>query len=134
MKFAKFDNAEKIRVVVTGDLPPIDFIGADGVPAGFNTAVLAGIGQFLGMNIELVQVDAGARNATLFSGRADVVFWYEVDLSGKNQADVPEGVILSEPYYEWNKFIHVRQAEKKSSESSSFNWFSLSNFMNLYFH
>ena len=117
VEFEKFDDAKTIKVAVTGDLPPIDFIAADGTPAGFNTAVLAEIGRFLKINIELVNVEAGARTAALASGRADVVFWYERDTSTEIQPDVPEGVILSEPYYEWNKFIHVRKAIKRNSES-----------------
>lgn len=119
VEFEKFDNAKTIKVAVTGDLPPIDFITPDGTPAGFNTAVLAEIGRFLKINIELVNIEAGSRAAALASGRADVVFWYEKDTSSENQPDVPEGVILSEPYYEWNKFIHVRKAIK---QNSGYNW------------
>lgn len=119
VKFEKFENAPTVKVAVTGDLPPIDFIRADGTPAGFNTAVLAEIGKFLGVNIELVNVDAGARTAALASGRVDVVFWYEVDTSSKTQPDVPDGVILSEPYYyEWNNFLHVKKALKRGASNS----------------
>ena len=56
-----FDNADTIKVAVTGDLPPLDFVSSDGKPAGFNTAVLAEIGNRMLKNIELVQVDSGAR-------------------------------------------------------------------------
>ena len=123
VKFKKFDDdAPAIKVAVTGDLPPIDFIAPDGTPAGFNTAVLAEIGMFLNRNIELVNVDTGARTAILASGRVDVVFWYEVDTSGKIQSDVPEGVILSEPYFGWYKFIHLKKAEeRKSSPTREWN-------------
>ena len=41
VEFVKFEGADTVKVAVTGDLPPIDFIAADGRPAGFNTAVLA---------------------------------------------------------------------------------------------
>ena len=117
VRFEKFNGAETIKVAVTGDLPPIDFIAADGTPAGFNTAVLAEVGRYLHKNIELVNIDSGARTAALASGRADVVFWYEVDSSASVQSDVPEGVILSEPYYEWDKFIHVRKVQETKSSS-----------------
>ena len=113
VKFRKFDDAQSIKVAVTGDLPPIDFIAPDGTPAGFNTAVLAEIGMFLKKNIELVNVDTGARTAVLASGRADVVFWYEVDTSGKVQSDVPDGVLLSDCYYGWYNFIHLKKAEQR---------------------
>ena len=130
VEFMKFENADTIRVAITGDLPPIDYITADGRPAGFNTAVLAEIGAYLKKNIELVNIDAGARTAALASGRADVVFWYEVDMSSEVQSDVPDGVILSAPYFEWNKFIHLRKAEKEHSAS---NWWSMRDFLKLYY-
>ena len=130
VKFAHFDNAPVIRAAVTGDLPPIDLIAPDGQPAGFNTAVLAEIGNYLHVNIELVDIDAGARTAALASGRADVVFWYEVDTSGSVQPDVPDGVILSEPYYEWSKYIHVRKAENKKNASRG--WSITQSILDLY--
>ncbi|MBR1418156.1 MAG: transporter substrate-binding domain-containing protein [Synergistaceae bacterium] len=122
VKFEKFDGADTLRVAVTGDLPPIDFIAADGTPAGFNTAVLAEIGNALGMNVELISVESGARTSALASGRVDVVFWYEVHTAAKIQADVPDGVILSEPYYEWNNFIHIKKSYSRSGASSSSGW------------
>ncbi|MBQ9390484.1 MAG: transporter substrate-binding domain-containing protein [Synergistaceae bacterium] len=132
VEFAKFEGADTIRAAVTGDLPPIDFIAADGTPAGFNTAVLAEIGKYLGKNIELINVDAGARTAALASGRADVVFWYEVVKNSKYQHDVPEGVIVSEPYYDIDKFIHLR---KKLSDGNSWGWNIFSkDFLDFYIH
>ncbi|MBQ9403697.1 MAG: transporter substrate-binding domain-containing protein [Synergistaceae bacterium] len=122
VEFKKFPDSQTIRVAVTGDLPPIDFIAPDGTPAGFNTAVLAEIGMFLQKNIELVNVDTGARTSALASGRADVVFWYEVDTSGKLQTDVPEGVILSTSYFGWYKFIHLKKAEHRKEDSAVRGW------------
>jgi len=119
VRFEKFEGAETLRVAVTGDLPPIDFIAADGTPAGFNTAVLAEIGNVLKMNVELVNVDAGARTAALASGRVDAVFWYEVDTSADTQPDVPEGVILSQTYYDWNNFLHIKKSQRTGGSSSS---------------
>ena len=129
VEFVKFEGADTVKVAVTGDLPPIDFIAADGRPAGFNTAVLAEIGAYIKKNIELVNINSGARSSALASGRADVVFWYEVDMSADTQSDVPDGIILSTPYFEWNRFIHLRKAEKEYSGS---NWWSMRDFLNLY--
>jgi len=118
--FEKFDDADKITVAVTGDMPPIDFVAADGKPAGYNTAVLSEIGKRLKKNIEIINIEAGARSAALTSKRADVIFWYrstkgmtlpaELDFKGDNPVnavmkDSTEGVILSEPYYEWQKTL-----------------------------
>ena len=107
--FEKFDGAETVKVAVTGDMPPIDFVDAAGHPSGFNTALLAEIGKRLKVNIELVNIEAGARNAALSSGRVDLVFWYETAENGAWTLDAPEGVILSRPYYSWNKFFHIKK-------------------------
>ncbi|MBQ7543943.1 MAG: transporter substrate-binding domain-containing protein [Synergistaceae bacterium] len=128
VKFQRFDGAPTVKVAVTGDLPPLDYIAPDGTPAGFNTAILAEIGSILRVNIELTETDAGARTAALTSGRADVVFWYEVNSDAETQPDVPEGVILSQPYYEWEKFIHLRKAPPKASSW----WDFKSAILNLY--
>ena len=40
VKFTEFKGAKTIRVAVTGDLPPIDYIASDGRATGYNTAIL----------------------------------------------------------------------------------------------
>ena len=72
-------------------------------------------------NVKLVNIDSAARTAALASKRVDVVFWYEVDKTSEFQADIPDGVIISEPYYEWEKFIHVKKALKKTQSSQNWN-------------
>jgi polar amino acid transport system substrate-binding protein len=72
--FEEFEG-DPIKVAVTGSLPPMDYITADGSFAGFNTAILAEIGKRLGKNIELVQVDSPGRALALAEGNVDVVFW-----------------------------------------------------------
>ena len=72
--FEKFEG-DPIRIAVTGSLPPMDYVAADGTFAGFNTAVLAEIGKRLQKNIELVQVDSVGRALALSEGTVDVVFW-----------------------------------------------------------
>ena len=64
-----------IKIAVTGDLPPMDYIASDGSFAGFNTALLAEIGKKLDVNISMVQVANAGRAAALASGTVDVVFW-----------------------------------------------------------
>ena len=105
--FEKFPNAETVKIAVTGDLPPIDYVAADGSAAGFNTALLAEIGRRLKVNIELLSVNAGARAAALASGRADGVFWFWFDKATKTPRDVPAGVSLTEPYYSYDTFMYI---------------------------
>ena len=97
-----FDDAKTIRVGITGDLPPLDLVLADGTPAGFNTAVLSEIGNRLQKNIELIQIDSGARAAALTSGQVDVIFWVVVpeDDSRPKNFDTPDGVSVTTPYYQ----------------------------------
>ena len=109
-----FDSAQTIKVAVTGDLPPLDYVSADGKPAGFNTAVLAEIGNRMLKNIELIQIDSGARAAALTSKQVDVVFWAIVPVSEIIPSDVdkPEGLALTEPYYK-DKIVHMIFTEEK---------------------
>ncbi len=104
-----FEGAKPLRVAVTGDLPPIDYVAADDTPAGFNTAVCAEIGRRLHLNIVLMDIDVGARAAALVSGRADAIFWYMSARDFEQDIDVPDGVLLSNPYYEWDKFLCIRK-------------------------
>ncbi|MCR5834746.1 MAG: transporter substrate-binding domain-containing protein [Selenomonadaceae bacterium] len=105
----KIPDADTIKVAVTGDLPPMDYIKADGQAAGFNTAILAEISKRIGKNIEIVSVDSAARASILTSGGADVIFWVSVPKDSTlipPGIDTPEGVILSDPYYS-DTIIHV---------------------------
>ena len=124
-KAVKFDNKgdETIKVAVTGDLPPMDYVAADGSFAGFNTALLAEMGKRLGKKIEMKQVDSAARAISLSSHEVDVVFWTRVNAqkSGeeetagvdevdeeliesaspeeKSRMDIPEGTIVTDSYF-----------------------------------
>lgn len=86
----KIDGAQTIRVAVTGALPPMDYVAADGTPAGFNTAVLAEIGKRTGKNIELIVVDSIGRATALSSGTADAVFWTRTSQYADQVAEASE--------------------------------------------
>ena len=110
VEFEKFEGAETVKIAVTGDMPPLDYVDASGKPAGFNTAIIAEIARRLKINIELVNVETGARAIALKSGRADAVFWFQTFMGYENfkdQPDIPEGVIVSTPYYGWNKSMLI---------------------------
>ena len=91
VEIKEIDNAETIRVGVTGDLPPIDYVDEEGIPAGFNTAVLAEISKRIGKNIELVSIDSGARSLALSQGIVDVIFWSRISAPDQSIYDsLPE--------------------------------------------
>ena len=98
------NGADTIKIGVTGDLPPLDYVSADGKPAGFNTAILAEIAKRLGKNIEIIDIDSGARAAALSSKQIDVIFWAILPVNDNmpSYIDKPEGVELSMPYFRDN--------------------------------
>ena len=109
VEMPKLEGAETIKVAVTGDLPPIDLITADGKPAGFNTAVLAEISKLINKNFELVSIESTARASALSSGAVDIVFWVRVPESDSIfplNVDRPEGIDISHEYYK-DEIVHV---------------------------
>lgn len=98
----KFDGAKTYKIAVTGDMPPMDFVTADGKAAGFNVALLSEIANIAQVNFELVTMDSGARLTSLASGAVDAVFW-TVSLScpycGEVIETAPEGTLRTEGYF-----------------------------------
>ena len=97
----KVDGAQTIKVGVTGDLPPLDYVSADGKASGFNTALLAEIAKRLNRNVEIIQIESGARAAALNSDLIDVVFWAILPVvdSLPSNIDKPDDLELSVPYF-----------------------------------
>ena len=107
------EDTETVKVAVTGALPPMDYVAADGTPAGFNTAVLAEISQRIGKNIELVVVDSIGRATALSSGTVDAVFWTRTnELSTKKS-------VLSEEEMEAN--LKERMSKMSEDELKAYN-------------
>lgn len=105
----KTDGAKVIKVGVTGDLPPLDYVSADGKAAGFNTALLAEVAKRLNKNIEVVQIESGARAAALNSDQIDVVFWAILPVGDNlpSNIDKPDGLELSAPYFK-DDIAHIK--------------------------
>jgi ABC-type amino acid transport substrate-binding protein len=111
VEFEEFDG-DPIRVAVTGSLPPMDYVAADGSFAGFNTAILAEIGKRLGKNIELVQVDSVGRALALAQGNVDTVFWTRSASEGMIDSGLPE--MSKEDYEEY-----VQEKRESGSEEEN---------------
>ena len=96
------EGADLIKVGVTGDLPPLDYVSPDGSPAGFNTAVLAEISKRIGKNIEVIDIDSGARSSALSAKKIDVIFWAILPTGEKVPADIdkPDGAEFTKPYFQ----------------------------------
>ena len=110
-----FDGAETVKIGVTGDLPPLDLVLADGTPAGFNTAVLAEISKRINKNFEIIDIDSNARAVALTSNKIDVVFWVTVpgefwyaEEAGNAPKDIDKTVDLeiTNPYFK-DEIVHI---------------------------
>ena len=106
-EFKNFPGARTLKVAVTGDIPPIDYVSAEGKPAGFNTELIAAIAEVMKVNIEFITIDSSARSAALASKRADIVFWYQSYDNTSKQFDIPDNIMTSYSYYDVDKIIHL---------------------------
>ncbi|MEN6351088.1 MAG: transporter substrate-binding domain-containing protein [Syntrophomonas sp.] len=95
----KHEDAKTYVVAVTGDLPPLDYVSADGTPAGFNVALLNAISEKTGCNFNIVQMDAAARLSALESRKIDLIFWIGC-FSSEGFEPKTDDVCLSTPYFE----------------------------------
>ena len=97
-----FDGARTIKIGVTGDLPPMDFVAANGKAAGFNIALLTEIANRAQVNFELVQIETGARAIALSNGKVDALFWAKertCTVCGAEGAEKVEGTLVTESYF-----------------------------------
>lgn len=70
----KIEGAETVYVGVCGDMAPLDYIAADGRPAGYNVALLTEVGKLLNINFEFVSMESQVRFTALNSKKIDVIF------------------------------------------------------------
>ena len=97
-----FDGARTIKIGVTGDIPPMDFVAANGKAAGFNIALLTEIANRAQVNIELVHIEADARAMALSSNKVDAVFWTKsatCTVCNATATEKIDGTIVTESYY-----------------------------------
>jgi ABC-type amino acid transport substrate-binding protein len=95
-------GARAVRVGISGDFPPLDYIAADGRPAGFNVAFMSEIGTQLDIRFEFVSVEAAARFTALASGKIDVIFFHFKSENAPDLFDLDaDKWITTNPYYEY---------------------------------
>ncbi len=70
----RFEGAPTLRVGVAGDVPPLDYVAADGKPAGYNAELLNVLAEHLQMNIEISVTPTESKFPALAAGRIDVFF------------------------------------------------------------
>ncbi|MDR2786467.1 MAG: transporter substrate-binding domain-containing protein [Treponema sp.] len=99
------EGAQTILVGINGDLPPYDYISADGKPAGFNVALMDALSRVLGKNVQFVTVPSDARFSALLSKssrRMDLFFWFYGSL------DI-DSLVLTDAYAGVDECILVRK-------------------------
>jgi len=96
----KIEGAATYYVGVVGDMPPLDYVAADGRPAGFNVALLSEIGKILKINFEFVSLETQARFTALSSKKIDVIFCH-FQSTNTNYFDElkNDGWIATQPYF-----------------------------------
>lgn len=112
----KFDGAKTIKIGVTGDVPPMDFVASNGKAAGFNIALLTEIANRAQVNIELVQIDSAARATALSTEKVDAVFWSKsVSCDSCDNAifaEEIEGTLVTETYFSAAAAVVMLKSEK----------------------
>ena len=97
------------------DLPPMDFVAANGKAAGFNIALLTEIANRAQVNFELVQIETGARAMALSSGKVDAVFWTRsvtCKECNKTFAENIEGTLVTESYFVEQQAFVIPKSDK----------------------
>lgn len=95
-------EAKTVYVGVSGDFVPLDYIAADGRPAGYNVALLNEVGKLINVNFEFVSIENQARFAALSSKKIDVIFTqFEANTAWVDEVKNDKW-IGTKPYYSIN--------------------------------
>lgn len=85
-------GANTLYVGISGDMVPLDYIAADGAPAGFSVALMAELCEIMDVNVVFVPMATDAKFQALAGNRIDIFFWH-----GSNILS-PEGVAVTNAY------------------------------------
>ncbi|MDR0761401.1 MAG: transporter substrate-binding domain-containing protein [Treponema sp.] len=99
------EGAETILAGINGDLPPYDYISADGKPSGYNAALMTELSRVLGKNVQFVTIPSEARFSALLSKnsrRMDLFFWFYGNLT-------MDSLVLTDAYTQVDECILVRK-------------------------
>lgn len=94
----KIEGARTVYVGVSGDVTPLDYIAADGKPAGYNVALLTEIGKLLNINFELVSIETQAKITALGSKKIDLIFC-QININDQVNSKAGDKFIGTKPYF-----------------------------------
>jgi ABC-type amino acid transport substrate-binding protein len=84
-------GAKTITVGLSGDMAPLDYVLPNGLPTGYNVAVMSAVSKAANVNVELVVMPYNQKFTALKSGRIDLYFI-------QNDSGLPEGYAMTDPY------------------------------------
>ncbi len=64
-----------VKIAITADCPPLDYVDVTGKPCGFNVALLSALSEVTNIRFELVEIASSARLVALQSGKVDALFY-----------------------------------------------------------
>ena len=101
----KFDGAPKLTVGLSGETPPVDYVAADGKPAGYNVELLALLSEALQVNFELNVMPMESKFPALASNKIDLFFLHAVNANIEmtiKTLEANNSATITEPYYEYD--------------------------------
>ncbi len=101
----KYYSATKpLKVGVTGAVPPLEMIDANGKPYGFCVALMDEIGQLLQSSVEFVVLDNETAFTALMSGKVDIIFAYG---AGKITTEGSSSWLMTISYYNMQDYCFL---------------------------
>ena len=95
-------GAPTVRVGISGDIPPLDFIAANGKPGGYCAELLTEISERANINFEVSNMSNEVKFTALTTNKIDVFFFHfinnNIQAMKDTIADNPS-IALSEPYF-----------------------------------
>lgn len=110
-----------LKVGITGQEPPLDYLASNSTPSGFCVAVLSEVSRRTGLKIEFVTVKTAERYSALQSGRTDAFLWKTEmgSMADNMQAESFEDIdpssvnfLFSYPYLETHRSLIVLKNSK----------------------
>lgn len=68
-----------LRIGISGSLPLVDYVAADGQASGYTKAFAAALSRKLQANVEFVQILPDAKVSSLLSNKIDAYLWHFLD-------------------------------------------------------
>lgn len=95
------DGSGVLRVGTNAEFPPFEYVGDDGEPDGFDIALIKAIGEKLGMEVQVENMEFNSLVAAIGSKIDVAIAGMTVDEERKQSVD------FSDPYYDAVQFVIV---------------------------